>query len=102
MTAAEPGPETGGDGGRSGFAWRVSAGRPAWSRRLSAAGDDPDPRFTFANERTFLAWIRTSLALIAAGIGVDSFADDLPDWGRRSLAALLVLLGGLLALSAFR
>lgn len=35
-----------------------------------AAGEDPDPRFSLANERTFLAWIRTSLALIAAGVAV--------------------------------
>ncbi len=25
-------------------------------------GTEPDPRFTFANERTFLAWSRTALA----------------------------------------
>jgi putative membrane protein len=31
---------------------------------------EPDPRFTLANERTFLAWIRTSLALIAGGFPV--------------------------------
>lgn len=33
-------------------------------------GEEPDYRFTLANERTFLAWIRTSLALLAAGIAV--------------------------------
>jgi len=37
---------------------------------LSTIGEDPDYRFTFANERTFLAWIRTSLALVAAGVAV--------------------------------
>jgi putative membrane protein len=31
-------------------------------------GKEPDPRFTFANERTFLAWARTGLALIAGGL----------------------------------
>jgi putative membrane protein len=31
---------------------------------------EPDPRFTLANERTFLAWIRTSLALIAGGVAL--------------------------------
>ena len=31
--------------------------------RVYRAGTEPDPRFTLANERTFLAWIRTSLAL---------------------------------------
>ena len=33
-------------------------------------GEEPDPRFTLANERTFLAWIRTSLAFLAGGIAV--------------------------------
>jgi uncharacterized membrane protein YidH (DUF202 family) len=33
-------------------------------------GQHPDYRFTLANERIFLAWIRTSLALVAGGIAV--------------------------------
>jgi putative membrane protein len=33
-------------------------------------GTEPDPRFTLANERTFLAWIRTSLALLAAAVAL--------------------------------
>src|SRR3546814_17343301 len=73
-----------------------------WTRRLEAEGSDPDPRFSFANERTFLAWIRTSLALIAAGIGVEALVKTVPEWGRRTLAGFLVLLGGLLADFAFR
>lgn len=77
-------------------------GGTQWSRRLTDDGADPDPRFSFANERTFLAWIRTSLALVASGIAVDAFAEDLPDWGRRSLAGLLVVLGGLMSAAAFR
>ncbi len=36
-------------------------------------GEEPDPRFTLANERTFLAWIRTSLALVAGGIAIGQF-----------------------------
>jgi putative membrane protein len=39
-------------------------------------GEEPDPRFTLANERTFLAWIRTALALLAGGIAVETFASD--------------------------
>ena len=77
-------------------------GGSRWADRLVEDGVDPDPRFSFANERTFLAWIRTSLALVAAGVGVDAFATDVPDWARRSLAGLLVLLGGLLSAAAFR
>ena len=37
-------------------------------RSLRDVGEDPDPRFTFANERTFLAWNRTALALIGGGL----------------------------------
>lgn len=77
-------------------------GRLQWRARLAGQGTEPDPRFTFANERTFLAWIRTSLALVAAGMGVDAFAKDVPTWGRQSLAGLLIVLGGSLALFAFQ
>ncbi len=70
-------------------------------RRFLADGDDPDPRFTLANERTFLAWIRTSLALLAGGIGLEAFVDDLPEPLRRGLASLLIVLGAGLALGAF-
>jgi len=41
-------------------------------------GSDPDPRFSFANERTFLAWIRTALALIAGGLAITQL---LPSFG---------------------
>ncbi|MGD8171678.1 YidH family protein [Vibrio sp. TRT 21S02] len=34
-------------------------------------GKDPDYRFSLANERTFLAWIRTALAFLATSIGID-------------------------------
>ncbi|HWJ62691.1 MAG TPA: DUF202 domain-containing protein [Acidimicrobiales bacterium] len=75
---------------------------PKWWNELVQEGAAPDPRMTFANERTFLAWIRTSLALIAGGLGVDAFAHDLPDWSRTLLASVLVIIGGILGASAFR
>ena len=53
-------------------------------------GTEPDPRFTFANERTFLAWIRTALALIVAGVAVRAIH---PGAAGRAVAALLVALG---------
>lgn len=62
-------------------------------------GHDPDYRFSFANERTFLAWIRTALALIGGGLAVVQLLPALsPSWGRQALGSLLVFLG--LALSA--
>lgn len=45
-----------------------------WPRSLYAVGTEPDPRFTFANERTFLAWIRTGLGFLAAGVAIDAVA----------------------------
>lgn len=75
---------------------------PKWWNDLVQEGAAPDPRMTFANERTFLAWVRTALALIAGGLGVEAFAHDLPDWARSSLAIALVAIGGLLGASAFR
>ena len=41
-------------------------------------GEEPDPRFSLANERTFLAWIRTSIALIAGGLATSQLLQDLP------------------------
>ena len=64
-------------------------------------GEDPDPRFTLANERTFLACIRTSLALLAGGIAVEAFTQEIfDDTARKVLGTLLLILGGLLAASA--
>ena len=40
------------------------------ARRVLGPGVEPDPRFSLANERTFLAWIRTGLALIAGGVAI--------------------------------
>jgi len=45
-----------------------------WPRQVYAVGTEPDPRFTFANERTFLAWIRTALGFMAAGVAIAAVA----------------------------
>ena len=55
-------------------------------------GEEPDPRFSLANERTFLAWIRTSIALIAGGLATSQLLQDLPG-ARWALAIPLAALG---------
>jgi putative membrane protein len=53
---------------------------------------EPDYRFTLANERTFLAWIRTSLALLAAAVALANLVPDFgPDVLRRTAAVALAL-----------
>ena len=70
---------------------------------MRAEGEEPDPRFTLANERTFLAWVRTALALIAGGIGLEAFVRPLVVPGlRQALAICLVLLGAGVSATAFR
>jgi inner membrane protein YidH len=67
----------------------MSAARfPRWVYR---EGSEPDPRFSLANERTFLAWIRTALALTAGGVALEALA--LPLLPGLRLAASLLLLG---------
>ncbi|MFF9865628.1 MULTISPECIES: YidH family protein [unclassified Streptomyces] len=68
-------------------------------RRIREEGDTPDYRFSLANERTFLAWIRTALALVGGGFAVDQFLPDLR-WGVRVGMALALLAAG--ALCALR
>ena len=62
---------------------------------------EPDYRMSLAAERTYLAYVRTALALLAAGVAV---AGALPDAGhedlRRVMAVVLVLAGLLLAATA--
>ncbi|WP_026551674.1 DUF202 domain-containing protein [Arthrobacter sp. H20] len=75
--------------------------RGSLTRWLLAGGTDPDPRFTLANERTFLAWIRTSLALLAGGIAVEAFTVELFDpILRKAIAIVLLLLAMLIAAAA--
>ena len=66
-----------------------------WPRWVYSVGAEPDPRFTFANERTFLAWVRTALGFVAAGVALAAVSQlgGLNDIGARTAALLLVLAG---------
>jgi putative membrane protein len=78
---------------------------PAASRRFPrwvfGEGTEPDPRFTLANERTFLAWIRTALALLACGIALEAVALPLQPQLRFSASVLLIVLGLLTPVQAW-
>lgn len=65
--------------------------------KISRLGEAPDYRFSLANERTYLAWIRTALGFLAAGVGLDQLAPDFATPVIRELLALLLCLfaGGL-------
>ena len=68
-----------------------------------APAAEPDARFTFANERTFLAWIRTALALVAAGLAIVQLLPPFHGirWGRHAIGIPLILLGAVVAIVSY-
>jgi inner membrane protein YidH len=67
-----------------------------------AVGRDPDPRFTMANERTYLAWNRTALALIGGGLAAGQLLDFDSRATRLIVALPPIVLGLALALMSYR
>jgi putative membrane protein len=67
-------------------------------------GTEPDARFTFANERTFLAWNRTALGLVVGGLAIAQLLPPFPGvpWGRHLLAVPLISLGAIVSVAAYR
>ncbi|MBA4607947.1 DUF202 domain-containing protein [Aeromicrobium sp. Marseille-Q0843] len=63
--------------------------RPRW---VYEAGDEPDPRFSLANERTFLAWVRTSIGIMAGAVALYSLELPGPDGPRTVVLVLLLTL----------
>ncbi len=59
-------------------------------------GEEPDPRFSLANERTFLAWIRTALGLLATGVALQALAVPAHP-GLRFTAVLIFIVLALIA-----
>jgi putative membrane protein len=69
----------------------------------SPAPAHPDYRFTLANERTLLAWLRTALALVAGGVAVATYAPELGTPGGSGAVAFgLVLIGLGTAIGGYR
>ncbi len=74
---------------------------PAGQHDAGGAGEqEPDYRFTFANERTFLAWQRTALGLLAAAVALVQLVPELTVPGARrvlgvGLAVLAILTSGM-------
>ena len=69
---------------------------------IREVGTDPDYRFTLANERTFLAWLRTGLALVACAVALAGLVPDLgPRPVRVALAAVLLLLAVAVTVGAY-
>lgn len=85
----------------------MSADGPAVRRlrrpKLREVGEDPDYRYSLANERTFLSWVRTSLAILAGGVAVIQLAPDLgPRSVRLAIGIALIVIAGALAAGAHR
>lgn len=66
-------------------------------------GSEPDARFTFANERTFLAWSRTALALVIGGLAIVQLLPPFPGvpWGRHVIGTPLIVLGGAVSVISY-
>jgi len=77
--------------------------RPSTKQVAVGVERDIDVRFSYANERTFLAWNRTALALITAGLAITQL---LPPFsvpgGRRIIGVPLIVLGTVIALASLR
>ncbi|UUE28373.1 DUF202 domain-containing protein (plasmid) [Rhodococcus qingshengii] len=67
----------------------TGSGRQRFPRWVYSVGAEPDPRFSLANERTYLAWIRTSLALMAAGVALQVI--DIGDSSSSFAASVLLI-----------
>lgn len=82
-------------------------GRRLWNRRrprIEEVGERPDYRFTLANERTFLAWIRTALALVAGGIAVVQLVPEFSVFSgaRHVLGVILIVLAIVVSATCYR
>lgn len=71
--------------------------------KVSDDGEEPDYRFTLANERTMLAWIRTALGLLAGGIAIEQLVPEFSvAWARTLIALVCALLAIFVVLRGYR
>jgi putative membrane protein len=81
---------------------------PTWLRRFTRpswleSGTQPDYRFSLANERTFLAWIRTVLALLAGAVAVSQLLPDgRVSWARHAIAIALAVVALIVSANTYR
>ncbi|MCX4744527.1 DUF202 domain-containing protein [Kitasatospora sp. NBC_01287] len=74
------------DGARDGARDAAGDGPLAWWEQ----GEEPDYRATLANERTFLAWTRTALAMLAGSLAILQLPRVAPFVLRLALSAYLI------------
>lgn len=72
-----------------------------YPKSVYGVGTEPDPRFTMANERTFLAWIQTSIGIIAAGVAIEELQVGANPTLRILASIFLILSGAFLAIYSF-
>ncbi|WP_007516389.1 MULTISPECIES: YidH family protein [Pseudofrankia] len=77
-------------------------GRDRSRRPIHTMGKEPDYRFSLANERTFLAWIRTALALLAGGVAVVQLVPTFSiGWARHLLGIALIVIAIAIAATSY-
>jgi putative membrane protein len=72
-----------------------------WPGWVYDGGEEPDYRFSLANERTLLAWVRTALAVMAGGVAVRAVDLSVSEGLQTAMSVWLVALGMLLAVASW-
>jgi putative membrane protein len=70
-------------------------------QRVYRDGEEPDPRFSLANERTFLAWLRTALGLYAGAFALEALSLPASTGWRVAAAGVFLVLGTIAAVQAW-
>ena len=94
-------PRRGAGSPESGTARMMDPMSSRFPRRVYDRGEEPDARFTLANERTFLAWIRTSLALLAGVVALEALGLGMHPAFRHAASILLIIAGLLTPVQAW-